>query len=81
MEYVIFLYKKICINKKLWEGDENLTQEELRNMLIERLNREKASYICSVTGINKDVLSRFKTGKIDLYPHLFSKLEEYITNP
>jgi len=57
-----------------------MTQEELRIMLNKRLIREKASYICSVTGLNKDVLSRFKTGKIDLYTDLFSKLEDYLTN-
>lgn len=57
-----------------------MTQEELRIMLNKRLIREKASYICSVTGLNKDVLSQFKRGKIDLYPHLFSKLENYLTN-
>lgn len=57
-----------------------MTQEELRTTLNKRLIREKASYICSVTGLNKDVLSRFKTGKIDLYPNLFSRLEEYLTN-
>jgi len=57
-----------------------LTQEELRGILNQRLEREKASYICKVTGINKDVLSRFKNGKIDLYPYLFEKLEAYILN-
>ena len=57
-----------------------MTQEELRETLRERLVREKASYICSVTGINKDVLSKFKRGKIDLYDYLFEKLENYLTN-
>lgn len=31
-----------------------------------------------MTGINSSVLSKFKTGKIDLYPHLFAKLEQYL---
>lgn len=57
-----------------------MTQEELREALNNRLIREKASYICSVTGINKDVLSKFKNGKIDLYDYLFEKLEAYITS-
>lgn len=48
-------------------------------MLKERLEREKATYICKVTGINKDTLSAFKNGKIEnLYPHLFLKLEAYL---
>ena len=56
-----------------------MTDEELRTMLKERLEREKATYICKVTGINKDVLSAFKNGKIEnLYPHLFSKLQAYL---
>lgn len=57
-----------------------MTQQELREMYIERLKREKQVWIASATGINKDVLSRFKLGKIDLYPYLFEKLEEYLTN-
>ncbi|MDE6435848.1 MAG: hypothetical protein K2L07_16705 [Lachnospiraceae bacterium] len=57
-----------------------MTQEELRALLLKRLEREKASYICKVTGINKDVLSRFKNSKIDLYQYLFVKLENYLVN-
>lgn len=57
-----------------------LTQEELRNMYIERLKREKQCWISEVTGINKDVLSRFKANKINLYPYLFEKLEAYLLN-
>lgn len=55
-----------------------MTQEELRAILKERLKKEKQCYIVETTGINKDLLSRFKTGKIDLYPHLFEKLEKYL---
>ena len=57
-----------------------MTQEELRDLLIERTQKEKQIYIANVTGIDKDVLSRFKLGKINLYPVLFSKLENYLTN-
>lgn len=57
-----------------------MTQEELRDLLKERTQREKQVYIANITGIDKDVLSRFKLGKIDLYPALFSKLENYLTN-
>ena len=56
-----------------------LSQEELRSLYIERLRREKQCWISEVTGINKDVLSKFKSGKIDLYPRLFKKLEAYLT--
>ncbi len=57
-----------------------MTQEELRDLLKERAQREKQIYIANITGIDKDVLSRFKLGKINLYPDLFSKLENYLTN-
>lgn len=57
-----------------------MTQVELREMLRQRLEREKATYICKTIGMNKNTLSSFKNGKIDLYPHLFEKLEAYLTN-
>lgn len=57
-----------------------MTQEELRMILLQRLEREKATYICKTIGMNKNTLSSFKNGKIDLYPHLFEKLEAYLTN-
>lgn len=57
-----------------------MTQEELREMLLRRLEREKATYICKTIGMNKNTLSSFKNGKINLYPHLFEKLETYLTN-
>ena len=56
-----------------------MTQEELRDLLKERTQKEKQIYIANVTGVDKDVLSRFKLGKINLYPALFAKLENYLT--
>lgn len=35
-------------------------------------------YVAKVTGIDGSILSKFKTGKFDLYPHLFKRLEEYL---
>ena len=58
----------------------DLTQEELRELYRERLKREKQCWISSVTSINKDVLTKFKQGKIDLYDYLFVKLEDYLLN-
>jgi hypothetical protein len=55
-----------------------MTQQEAREALIERCKREKLCYIAQTAGINKDVLSRFKLGKIDLYDYLFVKLEAYL---
>lgn len=55
-----------------------MTNEELRDMYKERLKREKQCYIAEVTGIDRSVLSKFKNGKINLYPYLFEKLEAYL---
>ena len=40
----------------------------------------KQMYVAKVTGIDGSILSKFKTGKFDLYPHLFEKLEAYLTS-
>lgn len=55
-----------------------MTQEELRDTYKQRLEREKQSYISKVVNIDSSILSKFKTGKIDLYPHLFERLETYL---
>lgn len=56
-----------------------MTQEELRKLYKERLTKEKQCYIAKEVKIDGGVLSRFKNGKIDLYPELFEKLENYLT--
>lgn len=55
-----------------------ISQQELRELYNKRLVREKQTYISKVTGIDNSILSKFKLGKIDLYPYLFSKLEAYL---
>lgn len=57
-----------------------MTQEELRCIYRERLEREKQTYISRMVGIDPSILSKFKTEKIDLYPYLFEKLEKYLLN-
>lgn len=57
-----------------------MSQEELREMYNQRLEREKQSYISNVVKIDASLLSKFKLGKIDLYPHLFVKLQDYLLN-
>lgn len=70
-------FKKYCYNKK--KEREKMTQEELRKLYKERLTKEKQCYIAKEIKIDGGVLSRFKNGKIDLYPELFEKLENYLT--
>ncbi len=55
-----------------------MTQEELRKVYKNCLEREKQSYISKAVNIDGSILSKFKTGKIDLYPHLFERLEAYL---
>lgn len=57
-----------------------MTQKELRELYIKRVEREKQTYISKQTQINSSILSKFKKGKIDLYPHLFHRLEKYLTS-
>ena len=57
-----------------------VTQEELRNLYKERLKREKQTYISEMINISPNILSKFKTGKFDLYPNLFERLKDYLTN-
>ncbi len=57
-----------------------MTQEELREIYKQRLVREKQSYISKVVKIDSSILSKFKSGKFDLYPDLFNRLEAYLLN-
>ena len=56
-----------------------MSQEELRELYNVRLKREKQGYIAEAIGVDASILSKFKTGKIDLHPYLFAKLEAYLT--
>lgn len=55
-------------------------QERLRQKLIERVKREKQSYIAQYIGIPTQVLSSFKLGKKELWETSLSKLEDYLEN-
>lgn len=55
-----------------------MTQEELRELYKERLQSEKQDWIAKQTNINQNILSQFKNGRMNLYPHLFERLEAYL---
>lgn len=59
---------------------EFMTQGELRKLYNERIKKEKQCYISEVTQIDASILSKFKKGQFDLYPHLFARLEKYLTS-
>lgn len=55
-------------------------QEKVRRQYVERLIREKQTYISKQTGIPAPVLSLFKAGKKNLYDESLEKLENYLNN-
>lgn len=57
-----------------------MSQEETRQKYIERLIREKQTYISSVTGIPAPVLSEFKAGRKILHPESLQALNDYLDN-
>lgn len=73
-----FFFVKIYLHIKKKEEGERLTQQELRNLLRERVKREKQCYIAEITNIHPRILSQFKNGKLDLHEHLFKRLETYL---
>ena len=56
-----------------------MTQDEVRELLIKRVESEKQTYIAKQIGVPKQVLSAFKLNKKNLYPESLQKLEEYLT--
>lgn len=52
----------------------------VKGSTFKKIRTRKAMLDQKTTGINKDTLSRFKRGKIDLYDYLFVKLEAYLTS-
>lgn len=56
-----------------------MKQEELRALLRQRLEREKQCYISRVTGVDKNTLSMFNTGRLaELTPINFNRLYKYL---
>ena len=56
-----------------------MKQEELRALLRKRLEREKQCYMSRVTGVDKNTLSMFNTGRLaELTPINFNRLYKYL---
>ena len=55
-----------------------IDQEEVREQLIKRVEREKQTYIAKQIGVPKQVLSAFKLGKKSLYPESLLALKQYL---
>lgn len=57
-----------------------MTQDELRDLLIEHTRKGTQQYISEQVKIDRSTLSKFKNGKIDLYPDLFQRLSDFFEN-
>ena len=55
-----------------------ISQEEVREKLIKRTEREKQTYIAKQIGIPRQVLSAFKSGKKELWDCHLIALNEYL---
>lgn len=55
-----------------------VSQEEVRQKLIKRVEREKQTYIAKQIGVPKQVISAFKLGGKDLYPESLEALNNYL---
>lgn len=60
------------------KGDIMVTQEEVRQKLIKRVEREKQTYIAKQIGVPKQLISEFKLGKKQLWESTLLALNEYL---
>lgn len=57
-----------------------LDQEEVRQKLIKRAEREKQSYIAKQLGVPRQLISAFKLGKKKLWESTLQALNDYLDN-
>ena len=55
-----------------------VTQEEVRQKLIKRAEREKQTYIANRIGVPRQLISDFKLGKKKLWESTLLALNEYL---
>lgn len=71
------------MTKRIYErnkegGDIMVTQEEVRQKLIKRAEREKQTYIAKRIGVPRQLISDFKLGKKKLWESTLLALNEYL---
>lgn len=57
-----------------------ISQEEVRQKLIQKLEEGQQQYIAKQVGIPKQILSNFKTGKRELWDSSLEALNNYLDN-
>lgn len=55
-----------------------ITQQEVRNKLNKRLEREKQTYIAKCVGVQKSLISEFRSGKKELWDSTLNDLNDYL---
>lgn len=55
-----------------------LTQDEVRQKLIKRMQEGQQQYIAKQIGVPKQILSNFKTGKRQLWDSSLQALNDYL---
>ena len=68
------------ITQKKKEGEKLVTQESVRMKLQEKTEAVRQRNISDSTGIPREIISKFLSGKRDLYPESLSILNEYLDN-
>ena len=76
----IFYYHKNMTYHKMKKEGENLTQTEVREKLIEKTKGMKIKFIAEETGIPREIISKFKNSKRELYPESLEVLNNYLDN-
>lgn len=75
----LFIITKKWYITKTKEG-ERLTQAEVREKLIEKSKGMKIKFIAEEIGIPREIISKFKNNKRDLYPESLIALNDYLDN-
>ena len=55
-----------------------LTQDEVRQKLIKKMQEGQQQYIAKQIGVPKQILSNFKTGKRELWESSLQALNDYL---
>ena len=77
--YILFYITKKWYITKTKEGD-RLEQAEVREKLIKKSKGLKIKFIAEETGIPREIISKFKNSKRDLYPESLEVLNNYLEN-
>lgn len=77
----LLFYHKMYHNKNLTkEGENMISQEEVREKLLKKTNAVRQQNIAQSTGIPREIISKFMNGKRELYPESLIALNDYLDN-